>query len=51
MKNYPNFVTKLRNSGLRPTKQRIKICEVLFEPDETFHFSINELYQLIKKKN
>ena len=50
MKNYPNFVTKLRNSGLRPTKQRIKICEVLFEPDETFHFSINELYQLIKKK-
>ena len=50
MKNYPNFVTKLRNSGLRPTKQRIKICEVLFEPHETFHFSINELYQLIKKK-
>ena len=50
MKNYSNFVTKLRNSGLRPTKQRIKICEVLFEPDETFHFSINELYQLIKKK-
>ena len=50
MNNYPNFVTKLRNSGLRPTKQRIKICEVLFEPDETFHFSINELYKLIKKK-
>ena len=50
MKNYPNFVTKLRNSGLRPTRQRIKICEVLFEPHETFHFSINELYQLIKKK-
>ena len=45
-----NYIAKLRNSGLRPTKQRIKICEVLFEPHETFHFSINELYQLIKKK-
>ena len=25
-----DFVDKLRNSGLRPTKQRLKICEVLF---------------------
>ena len=34
------YVKKLRDSGLRPTKQRIKICEVLFNPEKTFHFSI-----------
>ena len=25
------FIDKLRSSGLRPTKQRLKICEVLFK--------------------
>ena len=43
------FIEKLRNSGLRPTKQRIIICEVLFNTQKTFHFSINELVRLIKK--
>ena len=28
------YIKKLRDSGLRPTKQRIKICEVLFETDK-----------------
>ena len=37
------YINKLRNSGLRPTKQRVKICEVLFETDKTFHFTINYL--------
>ena len=41
------YTKKLRNSGLRPTKQRIKICEVLFETDKTFHFTINELTKKI----
>ena len=45
------YVKKLRNSGLRPTKQRIKICEVLFNTDKTFHFSINELSTLINSKS
>ena len=45
-----NFANKLRNSGLRPTKQRIKICEVLFNREKTFHFTINELDQKIKDK-
>ena len=45
------YVKKLRNSGLRPTKQRIKICEVLFNSDKTFHFSINELSTLINSKS
>ena len=37
------FVDKLRSSGLRPTKQRLKICEVLFNREKTFHFTINDL--------
>jgi len=37
------FTDKLRSSGLRPTKQRLKICEVLFDRDNTFHFTINDL--------
>ncbi len=44
------YVEKLRNSGLRPTKQRIKICEVLFNREKTFHFTINDLSKKIKKK-
>mgnify|MGYP001282142384 FL=1 len=44
------YKEKLRNSGLRPTKQRLQICEVLFNRDTTFHFTINELEQRIKKQ-
>ena len=44
------YIEKLRNSGLRPTKQRLQICEVLFNPDKTFHFTINELSIKIKKQ-
>ena len=45
-----NFVEKLRNSGLRPTNQRIKICEVLFNTQKTFHFTVNDLSKIIKDK-
>ena len=44
------YIEKLRNSGLRPTKQRLQICEVLFDRNKTFHFTINELEQEIKKQ-
>ena len=37
----------MRNSKLRPTKQRIKICEALFDRSETFHFTIRDLYNLL----
>ena len=37
------FIEKLRSSGLRPTRQRLKICEVLFNREKTFHFTINNL--------
>ncbi len=45
------YIKKLRDSGLRPTKQRIKICEVLFETDKTFHFTINDLTKKIHSKS
>ena len=44
------YIDKLRNSGLRPTKQRLQICEVLFNTERTFHFTINELEQKIKDR-
>ena len=44
------YIDKLRNSGLRPTKQRLQICDVLFNTERTFHFTINELEQKIKDK-
>ena len=45
-----DFVEKLRNSGLRPTKQRLKICEVLFNTEKTFHFTVNDLSKIISEK-
>jgi len=42
------YIEKLRKSGLRPTKQRIRICEVLFNANETFHFTINDLIKMIE---
>ena len=44
------YVNKLRNSGLRPTKQRIKICEILFNRENTFNFTINDLSNMISEK-
>ena len=45
-----DFITKLRNSGLRPTKQRLKICKVLFDTEKTFHFTINDLVKILSDK-
>ena len=42
------FTNKLRKSGLRPTKQRLKICEALFNKETTFHFTINDLVKIIE---
>ena len=48
-KNF-NFIEKLRETGLRPTKQRVKICEVLFNREKTFHFTINDLAKKISEE-
>ena len=50
MSKNAEFIDKLRSSGLRPTKQRLKICEVLFNRDHTFHFTINDLAKNISEK-
>ena len=47
MKKNCNFINKLREIGLRPTKQRVKICELLFLREKTFHFTINDLVKKI----
>ena len=48
MNNNREYIEKLRNSGLRPTRQRIKICEALFNKKSTFHFTINDLSKIIE---
>ena len=50
MSNINIYTSKLRESGLRPTRQRLKICEVLFSSEKTFHFTINDLSKIIEEK-
>ena len=46
-----DLADKLRSSGLRPTKQRVKLAEYLFVRDKTFHFTVENLDKAINKKN
>ena len=50
MTKHSNFIEILRETGLRPTKQRVKICEVLFNKEKTFHFTINDLVKKISNE-
>ena len=50
MENNSIFIEKLRSSGLRPTKQRLKICKLLFDRKKTFHFTISDLSKIFKKR-
>ena len=50
MNNNTHFEEKLRSVGLRPTKQRLKMCEILFDRKKTFHFTIEDLRKILKKK-
>ena len=47
--NLKMYVQKLRSSNLRPTKQRLKICEFLFDREKTFHFTVETLNKKINK--
>ena len=40
---------RLRASGLRPTKQRLALCKILFDRNETFHFTIEKLKKITDK--
>ena len=46
-----DLATKLRTSGLRPTTQRVKLAEYLFNREKTFHFTVEDLDKAINKKN
>ena len=41
---------KLRSTGIRPTKQRVRLAESLFNRSKTFHFSVENLDKVINKK-
>ena len=45
--NLKMYVQKLRSSNLRPTKQRLKICQFLFNREKTFHFTVETLNKKI----
>ena len=49
MNHFKPFIDRLRLSGIRPTKQRLTICKVLFDRKETFHFTIDKLKKKIEK--
>ena len=45
------YIEKLRSSGLRPTKQRLAICKILFDRKETLHFTIEDLKKILEKNS
>ena len=47
--NLKLYIQKLRSSNLRPTKQRLKICQFLFNREKTFHFTVEALNKKINK--
>ena len=51
MNKIKDIASKLRSSGLRPTKQRVRLAEYLFDRQNTFHFTVEKLDKAINKKN
>ena len=49
MEEFRFYTDRLRASGLRPTKQRLVLCKILFDRKETFHFTIEKLKKLTEK--
>ena len=49
LNDFSPYVDRLRSSGLRPTKQRLTICKILFDRKDTFHFTIDKLKKKIEK--
>ena len=49
LNDFSPYIDRLRSSGLRPTKQRLTICKILFNRKDTFHFTIDKLKKKIEK--
>ena len=51
MAQFKFHTERLRASGLRPTKQRLAVCKILFQRKETFHFTIEKLKKITEKNS
>ena len=51
MEQFKDHKDRLRASGLRPTKQRLLLCKILFDRDKTFHFTIDTLKKIAEKNS
>ena len=51
MEQFKFHTYRLRTSGLRPTKQRLALCKILFDRKETFHFTIEKLQQIVQRSS
>mgnify|MGYP001425111491 CR=1 FL=1 len=51
MKQLKFHIDRLRSSGLRPTKQRLVLCQILFDRKKTFHFTIEKLKKIAEKNS
>ena len=49
--DFKPHIDRLKLSGLRPTKQRLAICKILFDRSDTFHFTIENLKKIIEIDN
>ena len=49
MEQFKFHTERLRASGLRPTKQRLAVCRILFDRKETFHFTIEKLKKIAER--
>ena len=47
--DYKPYIDRLKSLRLRPTKQRLAICKILFSGSSTFHFSIENLKTIVEK--
>jgi len=49
--DFKPYIDRLRSSGLISTKQRLAICKILFGKPGTFHFTIENLKEIIEKNS
>ena len=51
MDHYKFHKERLRASGIRPTKQRLAICKILFDRKKTFHFTVEKLQKITERES
>ena len=51
MDHYKLHSERLRTSGLRPTRQRLAICKLLFNRKKTFHFTVEKLQKITERES